>query len=366
MAAPGAPRGAGDGAAQGVVAEAAGDGAPGGAPEVVTFGEAMGLMLADDGLPLRRARRFRRSLAGAELNTAVGLARLGHRCAFAGRVGDDPFGDDVRATLLAEGIDAAGLVVDPALATGLLTRDRHGERRIRVVYHRAGSAGSRLGAGDLAALPLERARLLHVTGITPGLSEQARAATFAAVERARRAGVPVAFDPNHRARLWSRDEALPVLRELAAAATIVLTSEQEGRWLAGIGETDATGAVGGSRADATPGDGALPAIAAWFHERGAQVVVVKRGAAGAWVSDGGAPVSVPALPVGAVVDPIGAGDAFDAGFLSGWLDGLDAAGAARRGAACGAACVQVPGDFEGAPTRAELDDLISDTTEVDR
>lgn len=315
-------------------------------PEVVTFGEAMGLMLADDGLPLRRARRFARSLAGAELNTAVGLARLGHRCAFAGRVGDDPFGEDVRATLLAEEVDADGLVVDPGVATGLLTRDRHGARRIRVVYHRAGSAGSRLDVGDLAALPIEGARLLHVTGITPGLSESARAATFAAVERARAAGVAVAFDPNHRARLWSRDEALPVLRELAAHATIVLTSEEEGRWLAGV-------------------EG-LPAIAAWFHERGAQVVVVKRGAAGAWVSAGGEPVAVDALPVGAAIDPVGAGDAFDAGFLSGWLDGLDAAGAARRGAACGAACVQVAGDFEGAPTRAELEDLMSDTTEVDR
>lgn len=338
-------------------------------PEVVTFGEAMGLMLADDGLPLRRARRFARSLAGAELNTAVGLARLGHRCAFAGRVGDDPFGEDVRATLLAEEVDADGLVVDPDVATGLLTRDRHGARRIRVVYHRAGSAGSRLDVDDLAALPIEGARLLHVTGITPGLSESARAATFAAVERARAAGVAVAFDPNHRARLWSRDEALPVLRELAAHATIVLTSEEEGRWLAGVGEAGAPGAdtaAGAGDAQPAGADDALPAIAAWFHARGAQVVVVKRGAAGAWVSAGGEPVAVDALPVGAAIDPVGAGDAFDAGFLSGWLDGLDAAGAARRGAACGAACVQVSGDFEGAPTRAELEDLMSDTTEVDR
>lgn len=329
------------------------------APEVVTFGEAMGLLLADDGLPLRRARSFRRSIAGAELNLAVGLARLGHRVAFGGRVGDDPFGEDVRATLLAEGVGAAALRVDPDAPTGLLTRDRDGHRRIRVVFHRAGMAGSRLRADDLAALPVERARLLHVTGITPALSESAGLATADAVARARAAGVAVAFDPNFRARLWSRERALPALRELAASATIVLTSEDEGAWLAGV-EPPARAA------DADARDAHAAAIAAWFHARGAALVVVKRGADGAWVGDGATGAAVPALPAGAVVDPVGAGDGFDAGFLSGWLDGLDAPAAARRGAACGAAVVQVPGDIEGLPTRAELEDLLSDTREADR
>lgn len=350
---------------------AGGDGARdvahGAAPEVVTFGEAMGLMLADDGLPLRRARRFHRTLAGAELNTAVGLARLGHRAAYAGRVGDDPFGEEVRATLLAEGVNAAGLRVDPDAPTGLLTRDRDGHRRIRVVYHRAGNAGSRLTPEDLAALPLAGARLLHVTGITPALSESARAATLAAVRAARDAGVTVSFDPNLRTKLWSREQAAPVLRELAASAQIVLTSEEEGAWLAGLTEPGADDADRGT-ADADRGaDDALARIAAYFHAHGAQIVVIKRGADGARVSEAsGDAVDVRALPVGAVVDPVGAGDAFDAGFLSGWLDGLPAAEAARRGAACGAAVVQVAGDLEGLPTRAELEDLMSETTEVDR
>lgn len=335
-----------DSAAGGGGAGAAGGGA--GAAEVVTFGEAMALMLAIDGLPLRRATRFRRTLAGAELNTAVGLARLGHRAAYAGRVGDDPFGEEVRATLLAEGVDARGLVVDESAPTGMITRDCDGARRIRVVYHRAGAAGSRLTAADLDALPLAGARLLHVTGITPGLSASAREATFAAVAAARDAGVPVSFDPNYRAKLWSRDEAAPVLRELAASAEIVLTSEDEGAWLAGLD---------GER---------LARIASYFHTAGARIVVIKRGADGALVSVDGAVHEVAPLPVAHVHDPVGAGDAFDAGFLSGWLDGLDPAAAARRGAACGAAVVQVAGDVEGLPTRAELDDLLAETTEVDR
>jgi 2-dehydro-3-deoxygluconokinase len=321
--------------------------------DVVTFGEPLGLLLADDSLPLRRARAFRRTVAGAELNTAVGLARLGHRCALAARVGDDPFGDDVRATLAAESVAARPLLVDDGAATGLITRDRSGHRRVRVVYHRVGSAGSRLSAADLDALPIEAARVLHVTGITPALSATALAATRAAIVRAQAAGVAISFDPNFRARLWSRADAAPELRELAAQARIVLASEDEARWLAGLEEARGAGA-----------SAQLPEVAEWFHARGAELVAIKRGAAGAWVSDGTTATAIASVPVGAAVDPVGAGDAFDAGFLSGWLDGRGAVDAARRGAACGAACVQVAGDLDGLPTRAELDDMT--TTEVDR
>lgn len=317
-----------------------------GAPEVVTFGEAMGLFLADAGTPLAHARRFTRTLAGAELNVAVALARLGHRCAFAGRVGDDPFGEDVRATLRAEGVDERALVVDPAAPTGLLTRDQHGERRLRVVYHRAGAAGGRLTPEDLTALPIERARLLHVTGITPALGASARAATLAAVERARAAGVPIAFDPNFRARLWSAEAAVQTLRPLAAHAELVLAGEDEARWLSGREAT----------ADA----------AAWFLERGARVVAIKRGARGAWLTDGARELAVPPRPVALPADPVGAGDAFDAGFLSAWLrdEPLERCGAVA--AAVGAACVQSAGDLAGLPARAELDALLDNDMEVDR
>lgn len=316
------------------------------ATEVVTFGEAMGLFLVDGEVPLARARRFVRQVAGAELNVAVGLARLGHRCAWLGRVGDDAFGEDVIAVLRAEGIDATGVVVDPGAPTGLLVRDRHGERRVRVHYHRAGSAGSRLAPADLDIRRLAAARLVHLTGITPALSASARAATFAAADAAHAAGVPLSFDVNFRARLWDEDVALPVLRDLAARASIVLASAAEASWLSGHAE---------------------PAAAAhWFGERGAGLVAIRRGAAGAHVRSGSEAAEVPAFPVAAPVDPVGAGDAFTAGFLSAWLRGDDPRACGRAGAAAGAACVQVPGDLDGLPTRAELGALLAGDTDVDR
>jgi 2-dehydro-3-deoxygluconokinase len=313
--------------------------------EVATFGEALGLMLAADGQPLRTARRFTRTVAGAELNLAVGLARLGHRVRWAGRVGDDPFGEDVVATLRAARVEVDAVRIDAA-ATGLLVRDHDGERRVRVLHHRAHSAGSRLAPEDLAALLDPAPRALHLTGITPALSTSAREATETIADAAVAAGVPVSFDPNMRPRLWSHEEAAPVLRALAGRATIVLAGEDEAAWLTGCDD--------------------LAAMGRWFLDRNARVVAIKRGARGAWVTDGATAVDVAPVPVAFPRDPVGAGDAFDAGFLSGWLDGLGAAESAARGAACGAACVRVAGDLDGLPTRGEVDDLLAGRDEVDR
>jgi len=316
------------------------------ANEVVTIGEALGLLLADDGVPLRAARHFTRHSAGAELNVSVALARLGHRCAFIGRVGDDPFGEDVLATLRTEGVDATGVIVDHDARTGLLIRDYHGERALRVIYRRSGSAGSRLAPDDLDPTSLDGAQLLHVTGITPALSASARAALGRALDAADERSVPVSFDPNFRRRLWSADDAAPIMRALAARATIILASEREAEWL--------------SRHQG------YAAAADWFLSQGAQIVAIKRGANGAWVTARSGSFDVPPLAVTAPVDPVGAGDAFDAGFLSRWLrgDGLEICG--RYGAALGAACVRAAGDLDGLPTSAELDSVLGAAPDVDR
>jgi 2-dehydro-3-deoxygluconokinase len=312
--------------------------------DVVTFGEAMGLFLVADGRPLGHARRFDREVAGAELNVAVALARLGHTVGWFGRIGPDAAGDDVVATLRAEGVDASRAVRDPDRPTGLLVRDRHGERRTRVDYHRAGSAGSALCVEDLDEGYVAAARALHVTGITPALSAAARAATRRALTVAREAGVLTVLDPNVRLKLWTASAARAELADLATLADVVLAGADEAALISGAGDR---------------------AAADWFLARGARVVVIKQGAAGAWATEGGAPVRIAPRPV-TPIDPVGAGDAFDAGFLSAWLDGQGLERALALGAALGAACVQAPGDLAGLPTRAEVDHMLDDWTEVDR
>jgi len=308
-----------------------------GVAEVVTFGETMVLLLAEPGIPLRVAGSFRRSVAGAESNVAIGLARLGHRVAWFGRVGDDAFGEVVLRALRAEGVDTAAARVDPA-PTGLLLRDCHADRGIDVIYHRAGSAGSRLGPADVDGALVGGARLLHLTGITPVLSDSARAATRAAVDAARAGGTTVSFDPNLRRKLCPPERAARVLRPLAARADIVLTGEDEAALLSG--RDDPQGAT------------------EWFLEQGATLVATKAGAAGARVTDGTAAWARGALPVHAG-DPVGAGDAFDAGFLSAWLRGLPPAACLDEGVAVAGMVVTVAGDTDGLPTPSERDAAVA-------
>ncbi|MGH3320444.1 MAG: sugar kinase [Streptosporangiaceae bacterium] len=298
--------------------------------DVVTFGEAMVLLLAEPGVPLRAAATYRRSVAGAESNVACGLARLGHRVGWFGRVGADPFGDIVLATLRADGVDVSRVRVDGGSPTGLLVRDCHGERAIDVLYYRSGSAGGRLSPGDLDSSYIAAGRVLHLSGITALLGADARATSRAAVETARAAGVPVSFDPNVRRKLAPPAHAAELLRPLAAGADVVFATADEVALLAG---------------EDGPG---------WFLDRGAGLVVVKEGVRGAYATDGARTWRRPATAV-APADPVGAGDGFAAGFLSAWLRGHRVDRCLIEAGLVAAMVVQVATDLDGLPTAAQRD-----------
>jgi 2-dehydro-3-deoxygluconokinase len=136
------------------------------ARDVVTFGEALVLFLAEPGVPLGAAISYRRSVTGAELNLAVGLSRLGHRTGWFGRVGNDAHGHLIRRLLKSEDVDTSRIMTDDEAPTGLIVRDCHPGRPIDVCYARKGSAGSRLGPDDLDLSYLSDCRVLSVTGVT--------------------------------------------------------------------------------------------------------------------------------------------------------------------------------------------------------
>jgi 2-dehydro-3-deoxygluconokinase len=298
--------------------------------DVLTFGESMVSFRADG--PVLQGGLQTTRLAGAESNVAIGLARLGHTVAWAGRVGSDSFGELVLRQLRAEGIDTRFAATDPTRLTGLMFVEQRTADLTRVEYRRAESAGSAIDLEDVRRALGTSPRVLHLTGITPALSGSARAAVAWAAETASAAGVLVSLDVNYRSRLWSREQARDSLTPLAARASLVIASDDELDLVAEGTEDEAVKALLG---------------------RGVQQVAVKRGHRGASVHTAEGRVDVPAVPVTAV-DPIGAGDAFTAGFLSGILDGLEAADCLARGALCGAFAVSTRGDWEGAPTRAEL------------
>jgi 2-dehydro-3-deoxygluconokinase len=292
-----------------------------------TFGETMGLVAAEGIGTLEHVSSFRYAIGGAESNVAIGVARLGGTATWLGRVGPDATGDLIERRLLAEGVRT--IAIRDESFTGLMVRYRRTGERTHVDYHRAGSAGSRLLPTDLPG-DLTEADVLHVTGITPALSDSARAAVFQAVERARAAGVTVSVDVNYRAKLWSRFDAAPVLRDLVSRADVAFAGPAEAAIFLG---------------DEEPVAG-LAAL-------GPAEVVVKDGARGCAALLDGKRYEVPALPV-TVVDPVGAGDAFVAGYLADRMAGAPPSERLRTAIAAGAFAVTVPGDCEGLPRRDEL------------
>ncbi|MCQ4212912.1 sugar kinase [Streptomyces longispororuber] len=264
----------------------------------VCLGETMAQVTPADGEGLERSRELRLAVAGAESTVAQYLADLGHRAAWVSRVGDDPFGRRIVAAVAARGVDVRGVRADPDAPTGVYFKDP-GPDGTRVHYYRAGSAASRMTPADADRVDLTGARLLHLTGITPALSAGCADLVHTLVDRARATGTLVSFDVNHRPALWSsREAAAQALLALARRADVVLVGRDEGEALWG-----------------TP---TAEEIHALIAPRG--TLVVKDGSVGATEFTGGAAEFV-AAPAVEVVEVVGAGDAFAAGYLSGLLDG---------------------------------------------
>lgn len=298
-------------------------------PEVVTLGESMVLFVAEQPGLLREATTFRRYVAGAESNVAIGVRRLGHTAGWISRVGDDEFGRAILFRLRGEVVDTSGVVVDPQAPTGVFFREQRADGPIEVLYYRCGSAASRLSPADLNETYLRGARFLHLTGITPALSPSCRETVFAAAETARGAGVNVVLDPNVRRKLWGVDEARSVLRDLATRCDVLLPGADEAELLTGESDPEIAAA-------------ALRAL-------GPALVVIKNGAQGCLAASEGGIVRGAAVPVARVVDPIGAGDAFAAGFLASQLRGLALAESLALANRCGALAMTIPSDAEGLP-----------------
>ncbi|GAC1438155.1 MAG: sugar kinase [Chloroflexota bacterium] len=300
--------------------------------DVVTMGETMVLFVPETDGALDTVRTFSTTIGGAESNMAIGLARLGHRAAWFSHLGDDPFGHLVLRTIGAEGVDVSWVRLDPEAPTGVFFRERIPGRPPTGYYYRRGSAASRLRPADLPADLLRGARLFHCTGISPILSETFRATIEAAIDLARTGGVPVVFDPNLRLRLTTAEHARATLLPLLDRVDILLAGLGEMALL--VQEEDPQQVVGILR-----------------DRYGIGEIVLKNGAHGALVAGPSGPIQhVEAVDMGPEVDPTGAGDAFNAGYLSGKLRGLDPLQAAHLGAVLGAHAVVHPGDFENLPT----------------
>lgn len=308
--------------------------------KIILMGEPMGLFMANETGALSEVNSFSVSIAGAEYNVAVGLARLGHTPAYCTRVGFDPLAERILRGMRENRI-ATDLVMQTETAvTGFMMKSSTSQGDPDIAYYRKGSAASQITTHDIDALDLYGCERLHVTGIFPAVSDSALAATKRLISRAKALELPISFDPNLRPQLWeSEKKMVATLNALAEGVETVLPGIGEGQRLTG---------------QSTP-----EGVAEFYHHLGVKNVVVKLGKEGAYFSEkGGKTGFSPAFPVRKIVDTVGAGDGFAAGVISALAEGESLEEATFRGNVMGAIQITHRSDNEGLPTREELSKII--------
>ncbi|TDF96155.1 sugar kinase [Paenibacillus piri] len=313
-------------------------------PEMITFGETMALMLPNSSKGIEYSPQFSSLFGGAESNVAIGVARLGHRVGWFTRMGKDPFGRMILKKVRGEGVDVSRVELTAEAPTGLMLREII-NGKTSVYYYRKGSAASTLKPEHLDESYIQQAKYLHVTGITPALSESCREAAIEAIRLARKHGVKVCFDPNLRLKLWSLEEAREVLLEMAKEADYFLPGLDELKLLY---ETESFDEI-------VKRLGELKAVS-----------IVKGGDDETYVVEQGNVSAVPYFKAEQVVDTVGAGDGFCAGFIVGLLKNYSHTEAVRLGNLIGSMVVQTEGDWEGIPTWEQVEAVLNNVKHVER
>lgn len=317
--------------------------------DLITLGETMWRLSTQGFVRLDMVDSLEVKVGGAESNLAIGLSRLGKKVAWWSRLPENPLGQHVAQTLRTFGVDVSGIYwqKDARLGTYFIEFGSP-PRPTQVVYDRANSAASQMQPDDFDWSVFQRTKRLHLTGITPALSQSCLETVKRAIKEAHAAGLQISFDLNYRAKLWSWDECRPVMDELASQCHLVIGATRDAQNLV---------------AEKIEGE----ALARHLNERwqGATVVVTK-GSKGAVAFDGTNFYDVPAYTDVQVVDRVGAGDAFDTGLLCALLDGKSLPEAVRYGHAVAALKMTVPGDM-ALVSRAEVEALLADqSTDIQR
>lgn len=269
--------------------------------ELVAIGEALyELNREPDG-------RYLPGFGGDTLNVAIAAARLGVSAAYVTRLGTDLFGDELQALMQREQVDASGVAMDAEAPTGLYFVT-HGPQGHVFTYRRKGSAASLMTPSGLNPVQIREARFLHASGISLAISDSAASTVFEAIAIAGAAGVRISFDTNFRPRLWTPDEAWPLIARAAAQVSILKTSVEDCEGLMGLGDPRQ--------------------IAARFLALGAGAVIITLGPEGAVLATSQGLDHVPGQRV-AAMDATGAGDAFTGALIAECLRGLPLAQAVR-------------------------------------
>lgn len=310
---------------------------------VLLIGEAMALFTANTVGDLTDVTEFTKSMAGAEVNVAIGLKRLGHNSIYVTKLGDEPLGRFIEKSLKNEGIDTRYITFDTKYKTGIQLKEKAIDKDPYAPYYRLNSAASKLSINDIENIDLKAIDLIHITGILPAISDSCREVIFYILEKAKKEKIYISFDPNIRPSLWNdKEKMIDVLNRIASYANIILPGIEEGFILTGSKNPEE--------------------IASYYHGIGVENVVIKLGKIGAYLSVKNTELMtkevIEGFKVEKVVDTVGAGDGFATGVISGILDKIELRSCVIRGNAIGAIQVQHISDNAGLPTLKELEEFI--------
>ncbi len=296
--------------------------------DLFTFGESLSVFISTDTDSVLTAHNYERVTAGAEVNVAVALARLGLKSQFFSRFGQDQLGDVMIKDIAAEGVDISTVKRVPFF-TGAMVRNPGKDAPVETTYLRKGSAASTIEASDIKDEFISNARWVHTTGITCAISESGANAVAHALTRAKSLGVNSSFDLNLRRKLWSDEAAAKTLNPLANNVDFLIGGESEYEVV--FGSKDAK------------------SVLKEANYRGCKIAVMTNGDQPLRYSINGEFGEIIPPKVKAV-DPVGSGDAFTGGTIAGLLSGMDPIDALRQGSRSGARVASMFGDWTGLPT----------------
>jgi len=295
--------------------------------DIYTLGEPLIVFLADDQDDVRTAKKYSISVAGAEANVAVAATRLGLDVVFQTRVGVDQLGDVVLTQLTNEGVAVAHVTRNDAF-TGALVRNRGISSPTNVTYLRKGSAASTMVPSDIDEATLASSKWLHVTGITAAISESAKSTLLKAIEIAKSNQVKISLDLNIRKKLWSDENARDTLTKIANEIDLIIGGVKEFELV--FGSVD-------------PELNLQSAMS-----KGVTLAIMTNGEGEMRICDHGNRFNFTPF-FRTTMDPVGSGDAFAAGLLSGLIANLPLLDAIKQGSECGALTASQLGDWPGLP-----------------
>lgn len=307
--------------------------------EVITIGETMAALTPKGTGYLHYMKDYEMRIAGAESNLAIGVCKLGHSASWISSLGDDELGYFVNNNIRAEGVDTHYVQFDMEHRTGVMFKQVLPGKETSVFYYRENSAAANMKAESLTEEMFTGGKILHVTGITPVLSKDCEEMIYRAVELGRKAGLKISFDPNIRKKLWKDKDYTAVLQKIVAYTSILMLGLEEAEVLYGTTEKEEI-------------------IRKFFENPEAEYIAIKDGSKGAYVADRSGGFVIPPHPCNPI-DPIGAGDAFNSGFLCGLLDGKSVKEAGEIAGIAGALATESYGDIEGYPTKENMERILN-------